>query len=207
MKTNLSVFITYQVILMLVSIIQVLLPDGCLWAWSQVHCFSVSVSSHPGFVLRTSFLSSWFTSLLPSRSDCSSLTSCSTQSHSYWLSIISESPRSNFSWQILWGTTQTPLQGGVWFVFGLDLNLSLRAAPGYIHKLRKLGRSSRESTEGGSWGALVPFTCYFFPQIESRRIAPLSCCQLQLPFSPQVCIPGADHTLNTILLTVLTACH
>lgn len=131
-----------------------------------MHCFSVSVSSHPVFVLRTSFLSSWFTSLLPSRSDCSSLTSCSTPSHSYWLSLSQRVPHSNFSWQILWGTTQIPLQGEIWFVFGLDLNLSpehARQGPplGYIAKLRKLGRSSRESTGEGA-GGTGPFYMLLF---------------------------------------------
>lgn len=153
MKTNLC----------FVSSIQVPLPDGCLWAWSHVHCFSVSVSSHR-FLFQGPIFLSWFTPLLPSRSDCSSLTSCSIPSHSYWLSLSQRVPHNNFLWQILWGTTRIPLQGGIWFVFGLDLNLSpahARQGPplGYIPKLRKLGRSSGESTEWvvqgwGRWSLL-----------------------------------------------------
>lgn len=92
---------------------------------------------------------------------------------------LRESPTATSSWQILWGTTQIPLQGGIWFVFGLDLNLSSRAAPGYIHKLRKLGRSSRESTGEGA-GALVPFTCYFSTD---RVQANSSCLLLTAPAS------------------------
>lgn len=197
---------------MLVSAIQEPLPAGCVWAWNHVHCFSISVSCHPVFVPRTYFLY-WFTSLPPSRSDCSFLTSCSTPSYFTGCHYLGESPTTTSRGRYCKAPHRSLFKEGFGLssiCFGLDLNLSpahARQGPplGYIPKLRKLGRSSEESmgVGVGHW-SLFHAT---FSQMEYRWIAPVSCCQLQLPFSPQVCIPGADHMLNTILLTVLTACH
>lgn len=74
--------------------------------------------------------------------------------------------------------------------FGLDLSLSpahARQGPplGYIPKLRKLGRSSGESTGRRGGGALVLFPCYFFTD---RVQMNSSCLLLSAPTS--VLSPG-----------------